>query len=71
VTDALPITYPKTGGQPVEHTDKNWRDGLIAYDHSGDAHADPDNEKAQERIRTKQTLATLALARGSNAFSAV
>ncbi len=55
---APPIQYPKTDGVPVSHNDKNWREGRIVKDLSGDAAlAAAGDEAAQKRLETQRLLA--------------
>jgi DNA-binding PadR family transcriptional regulator len=59
-----PIIYPE--GEPVPHTDKNWRDGRIAHDLSADAErAASGDEEAQKRLETQRLIAMKQMARES------
>ena len=59
-----PIIYPQSGGEPVPHSDQNWRDGKIAHDLSEDvALADAGDEAAKQRLETKRLIAMRQMAR--------
>ncbi len=62
-----PIIYPQSDGEPVPHTERNWRDGHIAHDLSNDlALAEAGDEEAKERLETQRLLAMKQMARQSD-----